>query len=80
MTRPCERSRREVKDNGLLGRTIKEHSYVVTLCRIGGNRVSAVRMEYYGSKTDVHNAIAKQFPGWKIKTISRLYDEDFQDE
>lgn len=39
---PCEKFRREVKDNGLLGRTIKEHSYVVTLCQIGGDEVAAV--------------------------------------
>ncbi len=78
--RSCENFRRVINDNGMMGRTIKEYSYVVTLCRIGGDEVAAVRMEYFGSKTDVHNAIARQFPGWKIKTINRLYDEDFRDE
>ena len=59
---------------------IKLNSYVVTLCEIGDDDVAAVRMDYFQNKTDVYDAVKKKFRGWKIKSISRLYDEDFQED
>ena len=79
MKRPTEQFYRELKDNGLYGRTIKLNSYVVTLCQKGGDQVKAVRMEYFQNKTDVYKALAEQYPGWRMKAINRLYEEDFDD-
>lgn len=58
-------------------KTIKLNSYVVTLCKQDGSEVMAVRMEYFQNKTDVHHACLDQYPEWNVKTIGRLYDEDF---
>ena len=58
-------------------KTIKLNSYVVTLCKQDGSEVMAVRMEYYQNKVDVHHACLDQYPEWNVKTIGRLYDEDF---
>ena len=59
---------------------VKLNSYVVTLCEIDGDDVAAVRMDYYQNKEEVHKAVRKKFKGWKIKTINKLYDEDFAEE
>jgi hypothetical protein len=37
-------------------------------------------MDYYQNKEEVHKAVRKKFKGWKIKTINKLYDEDFVEE
>lgn len=79
MKKPTESWMREVKANGCMGRTIKRYSYVVTMCKKGEAEVMAVRMDYFQNKLDVHKAIEEQYPGWKIKTISKLYEEDFDD-
>lgn len=78
--RPVEITMHELKPNGLYGRMIKKASYVVTLCRIGGDDVMAVRMEYYQNKFDVRKEIDKQYPDWKVKSISKLYEDDFAEE
>lgn len=80
MTKPTESFFREVKPNGLFGRTIRKYSYVVTLCEIDGDDVAAVRMEYFQNKEEVSRAVKEKFKGWKIKTINKLYDEDFQED
>ena len=80
MTKPTESLTREVKPNGLFGKTIRKHSYVVTLCEIDGDDVAAVRMDYFQNKEDVHKAVKEKFKGWKVKTINKLYDEDFQED
>ena len=79
MRRPTEQLTRELKPNGLYGRSIYKYSYVATLCKKGGDEVMAVRMEYFQNKTDVHKALDEQYPGWKLKTINKLYEEDFDD-
>ena len=78
MIRPCETHVRELKPNGLIGRLIKKYSYVVTLCKINEPDVLAVRFDGYERKTDIHKACEEKYPSWNIKTISRLYDEDFE--
>lgn len=78
MTKPTESLYREMKPNGLFGKTIKKHSYVVTLCEIGDDDVAAVRMDYFQNKEEVSRAVREEFKGWKIKAITRLYDEDFR--
>jgi len=59
---------------------VKLNSYVVTLCEIDGDDVAAVRMDYFQNKEDVHKAVKEKFKGWKVKTINKLYDEDFQED
>lgn len=78
--RPVEITMHELKPNGLYGRMIKKASYVVTLCRIGGDDVMAVRMEYYQNKADVRKDLDKQYPGWRVKDILKLYEDDFAEE
>ena len=36
-------------------------------------------MDYYQNKEDVHKAVEEKFKGWKVKTINKLYDEDFRE-
>ena len=91
MKKPTESWMREVKANGCMGRTIKRYSYVVTMCKKGEaevmavrmdyfqNKLEAVRMDYFQNKLDAHKAIEEQYPGWRVKTISKLYEEDFDD-
>ena len=79
MKKPTESLMREVKPNGCMGRTIKKYSYVVTMCKKGEAEVMAVRMDYFQNKLDAHKAIEEQYPGWRVKTISKLYEEDFDD-
>ena len=79
MTKPTESLEREVKPNGLFGRTIRKYSYVVTLCEIDGDDVAAIRMDYYQNKEEVSRAVREKFKGWKIKAINKLYDEDFRE-
>lgn len=78
--RPVMINKHERLDNGLYGHMVKKCSYVATLCRIGGDDVMAVRMEYYQNKFDVRKEIDRQYPDWKVKTISKLYEEDFEEE
>lgn len=60
-------------------RTVKLHSYVVTLTEIGGDGVAAIRMDGYQSKVDLYPELRKTYEGrWKIKGIQKLYDEDFE--
>lgn len=78
--RPVMINKHEHLDNGLYGHMIKKYSYVATLCRIGGDDVMAVRMEYYQNKADVRKDLDKQYPGWKVKDILKLYEDDFVEE
>ena len=75
MTKPTVSIERDANN-----KLIKLNSYVVTLCEIDGDDVAAVRMDYFQNKGDVHKAVEEKFKGWKIKTINKLYDEDFADE
>jgi len=72
MTKPTVSTERNAE-----GKLVKLNSYVVTLCEIDGDDVAAVRMDYYQNKEEVHKAVREKFKGWKIKTINKLYDEDF---
>lgn len=76
MFHPTETITTIFKENGC-SKNVRQYSYVAVLCRKSGSEVMAVRYEYYERKTDVHNKIVKDFPEWKVKTISRLYDADF---
>ena len=59
----------------------KLNSYVVTLCSKGGNAVHAVRMDGYTSKYDpkFKDDLAGNFSEWNVKSILKLYDEDFKE-
>ena len=79
MRKPTIEQTYTVKPNGNFGRTLQRYSYVATLCEIEGERVQAVRLEYFSNKGEVRKYIDIEFPGWKVKTINRLYDEDFKE-
>ena len=59
-------------------RTVKLYSYVVVLCKKGGDDVHAVRFDGYERKTDLFPVIEEKYPMWKVKAIHKLYDEDFE--
>lgn len=56
-----------------------KNDYVVTLCEVNGKEVKAIRADGFQNKTDVFYAILDQLPGWNVKGIQRLYEEDFRE-
>ena len=56
---------------------IKLYSYVITLTEQDGSEVKAIRADGFQNKEDVYAACLEQWPGWNIKTISKLYETDF---
>ena len=56
---------------------IKLYSYVITLTEQDGSEVKAIRADGFQNKEDVYAACLDQWPGWNIKTISKLYETDF---
>lgn len=68
----------QIKREG--NRRFKTFSYVVTLCQIGGDDVKAVRLDGHTSKFDLDDEVAKNYPGWKIKSILKLYKSDFEED
>ena len=80
MKKPTEIITREFKLNRCGGRAVKKYSYVFTLCEKGGHTVQAIRAEHYVNRDDARKEVVRQFPGWNIKSISRLYDDDFSEE
>ena len=75
MRRPCEGIRQEGN------KKIKVYSYVVTACEIGGDGVTAVRLDGFTSKygKGFTEAMEAALPPdkWTIKGILRLYNSDF---
>ena len=57
----------------------KIYSFVATLCEIGGDEVKAIR--YDGCKTwvDAFAQAVDDMPGWKVKSVERLFDDDFEE-
>lgn len=79
MRRPCETIETIQKENGGF-KSVKHFSYVATLTEINGDQVKAVRYDGYTSKYDgLINEIESDWPGWKIKNILKLYDDDFKE-
>ena len=60
-------------------RTIKLYSYVVLLTEKGGSEVKAVRYDGFERKTDVMKEVDTDYPEWRLKSIHKLYEEDFQE-
>ena len=58
----------------------KINEYVVVLCQQGSREVMSRIYYGYCNKVDVMNACRKEFPGWNIKGVWKLYDEDFAKE
>lgn len=79
MRRPCEITDIVPTSSGRT-KKVKRYSYIVALCRIGGDEVKAVRMDGYERATDVMRDIWMNYPEWKIKGVQRLYDDDFRKE
>lgn len=55
----------------------KLNDYVVTLCKIGGTEVTAIRI-LARSKEDIYGKLDGISQDWKMKSVLRLYEEDFQ--
>lgn len=60
-------------------KTVKLYSYVFTLCERGGSEVTAIRVDGYKNKEEAGEDIRAKFPEWNIKTISKLYEDDFKE-
>ena len=67
-------------------KTVKLHSYVAIMCRkmnlpeLEASKeedLIAVRIDGMERKTDVMNKLWEELPDWNIKSVQRLYDEDF---
>ena len=80
MRKECIQFRVIQKDNGGT-KTEKTYSYVALLCEKNGSEVKAVRLDGYASKydKDMRQDIDRNFPGWNIKGIWKLYDSDFDE-
>ena len=78
MRRPCETVEMIQKENGNF-KSVKHYSYVALLTEIDGDQVKAVRYDGYTSKCNgLANEVENDHPGWKIKGIWKLYDDDFR--
>ena len=73
------------KPNGGM-KTVRTHSYVAIMCRkmnlpeLEASKeedLIAVRIDGMERKTDVMNMLWEELPDWNIKSVQRLYDEDF---
>ena len=76
---PVETSETYVKDNGCLGTRVL-HSYVVVLTEKDGANVKAIRIhtQHKKGQEEMIKQIALGFPDWNIKSITRLYEDDFR--
>ena len=79
MKKPTETCNTIILKNGRK-KTVHLNSYAVLLCRKGDQDVKGIRCEYFQNKTDVYKAVANEWPGWNIKGIWRLCDEDFKED
>lgn len=80
MRRPCETIEVVQKENGTF-RSVKHYSYVALLTEVEGDQVQAVRYDGYTSKEDgLIPEIQREYPGWNIKGIWKLYDNDFREK
>lgn len=52
--------------------------YVVTLTQKNGVKVKAVKVNA-DRKTDVMKIVDRKYPNWRVKSILRLYPEDFEE-
>ena len=78
MRRPCEETASVLNENGRY-KTVKLYSYVVTLTKINDDEVMAIRYDSFANKSDVWLEVVNDWPGWKIKNILKLYDDDFKE-
>ena len=78
MRRPCEVNKTITKDNGCM-KTIKTFSYVALLTQVNGDEVKAVRYDGYKSKYDLLDIVKNDHPGWNLKGVWKLYDDDFRE-
>lgn len=53
--------------------------YVAVLCRIGSKDEVMAVVDTGRNKEDIAKQIEKEYPGWKVKLINKLYDEDFEE-
>lgn len=77
MRRPCETIEVVQKENGTY-RSVKHYSYVMLLTKIDDDEVMAVRYDGYTNKEELVNAV--DHPGWNLKGILKLYDNDFREQ
>lgn len=52
-------------------------NYVAILCQKGGVDVRLARVDQQKSRNDVYPILKKLYPDWNIKSVQRLYYEDF---
>ena len=76
MKKPTESYEISFKENGNK-KTLHLFSYAALLCRKDDQEVKAVRLDYFETRSDARKKVEKEWPGWKVKGIWRLHDEDF---
>lgn len=60
-------------------RTVTLYSYVVLMTERDGSEVACLRVDNESSKLGLQKFIERAWPGWRIKAIYRLYEEDFEE-
>lgn len=78
MKRSCETLETYFKPNGNMAHR-KTYSYVILLCKKGGDEVKAIRVDGYTSKYDMLDDVSGNYPDWNLKGIWKLYDSDFEE-
>lgn len=61
------------------GKTEKLNAYIGLMCQIGGDDIIA-DLVWATTKSDVYAELAEKHPGYKTKTINKLYPEDFMED
>lgn len=56
------------------------YNYAALLCKKGGAEVRSAVFNGYNNKAEVYRDAGRQYPDWNVKTIVRLYYEDFANE
>ena len=54
------------------------YSYVVTMTEKNGSKVQALRFDGWRTKLEVLKHVMDSYPDWKAKSVSKLYEEDFE--
>ena len=76
MKTPIMRIKEEPKKRGKGTKKTELYSYVVTYIREGEEM--AIRFDGYPSRNDKAFQIGIERPGWRVKSIRKLYEEDYQ--
>lgn len=53
------------------------YDYIAILCKKGGDDIMTVRVNQKTDKQQVYAVVEQTYPDWNVKSVQRLYYEDF---